>query len=64
MTFLWIVLGVLYITLLVSLGVATLRRGHTFLFIVGFIFPLLWIIGAFMEPTHAVAAADSRAGLQ
>jgi hypothetical protein len=63
-TFLWIVLGVLYILLLVSLGIATLRKGHTALFIFGFIFPLLWIIGAIMAPTPAVAAADARGGLQ
>jgi hypothetical protein len=63
-TFLWIMLGVLYIVLLVSLGIATLRRGHTALFVFGFIFPLLWIIGAVMAPTPAAAAADARAGLQ
>jgi hypothetical protein len=62
--FLWIMLGVLYIVLLVSLGIATLRRGHTALFVFGFIFPLLWIIGAVMAPTPAAAAADARAGLQ
>jgi hypothetical protein len=54
----------LYVVLLVSLGVATLRKGHTALFIFGFIFPLLWIIGAVIEPTPAVAAAQSRASLQ
>jgi hypothetical protein len=63
-TFLWIVLGVLYIALLVSLGLATLRKGHSVLFWVGIIFPVLWIVGAIMEPTPAVAAADSRASLQ
>ena len=64
MTFLWIILAVLYITLLVSLGMATLRKGHTALFIFGIFFPVLWIVGAVIEPTPAVAAAESRASLQ
>jgi len=55
---------VLYIVLLVSLGLTTLRQGHTALFVVGIFFPLLWIIGAVMAPTPAVAAADARAGLR
>jgi hypothetical protein len=63
-TFLWITLGVLYFLLLVSLGLTTLRKGHTALFWFGIIFPLLWIVGAVMEPTPEVAAADARASLQ
>ena len=64
MTFLWIVLGVLYIALWVTLGMTTLRKGHKALFWFGIIFPLLWIVGAIMAPTPAVAAAESRARLQ
>ena len=64
MTLLWIFFGVLYVVLLVSLGLATLRKGHTALFIFGIFFPLLWIVGAVIEPTPAVAAAESRASLQ
>jgi hypothetical protein len=56
-TFLWILLGVLYLTALISLGVATLRRGHTVLFFVGIIFPILWIFGALMAPTPRAADA-------
>ena len=63
-TFVWIMLAVLYVTLLVALGLTTLRKGHTVLFIVGFIFPVLWIFGAMLEPTPGAAAADSRASLQ
>jgi hypothetical protein len=63
-TLLWIVLGVLYIALLVSLGLTTLRKGHAVLFWVGIIFPVLWIVGAIIEPTPAATAADSRARLQ
>jgi hypothetical protein len=54
-TFLWIVLAFIYLAALVSLGIATLRKGHTFLFIVGIFFPLLWIIGALMAPTPRAA---------
>jgi hypothetical protein len=64
MTFLWIILGVLYIALWVTLGMTTLRKGQTALFWIGIIFPVLWIVGAIMAPTPAVAAAESRAGLQ
>ena len=66
MTFLWITLGVLYIVAWVTLGTTTLRKGHTALFWFGIIFPVLWIVGALMEPTPAAAAAaaDSRASLQ
>ena len=63
-TFLWILLVVLYLMALVSLGLATLRKGHTVLFWVGIIFPVLWIFGALMQPTAKVAAADSRSTLQ
>ena len=63
MTFLWIILGVLYIALWVTLGMTTLRKGHTALFWIGIIFPVLWIVGAIMAPTPAVAAAESRARL-
>ena len=63
-TFLWIVLGVIYISLFVALGMATLRKGHYLLFGFGIFFPLLWIFGALMGPTEQVATAQARAGLQ
>jgi hypothetical protein len=56
-TFLWILFVAVYFTALISLGVTTLRKGHTMLFIFGIIFPLLWIIGALMAPTPRVAGA-------
>ena len=63
-TFLWIVLGVLYIALWVTLGMTTLRKGHTALFWFGIIFPVLWIVGAIMQPTPQVAAAQARGNLE
>jgi len=43
-------LGILYLILLVTAGVLTLRNRHMALFIIGIIFPILWIIGAVMSP--------------
>jgi hypothetical protein len=63
-TFVWITLAVLYVTAVFVLGLATLRKGHTALFWFGFLIPLLWIVGALMEPTSRVAAAEARTHLQ
>ncbi len=57
-TFLWVLLGVFYIVILVTLGVTTLRKGHFFLFIVGFFLPFLWLIGALISPTPRAAAVQ------
>ena len=38
-TFVWIMLVVLYLTALISLGLATLRKGHIVLFWVGIFLP-------------------------
>ena len=46
------VLAVIYLTLLIVLGLTTLRNGHTVLFWVGIIFPVLWLIGAILPPTR------------
>ena len=43
-------LGILYLILLVTAGVLTLRNRHMALFIIGIIVPILWIIGAVMSP--------------
>jgi hypothetical protein len=45
------VLGfVLYVVLLIALGLTCLRKGHWIMFILGFFFPLFWIIGAVIPP--------------
>jgi hypothetical protein len=50
----WIIGGAtLYIVLLVTMGVLTLRKGHWVMFIVGIFFPLFWLIGAIMPPVRA-----------
>jgi hypothetical protein len=63
-TFLWILVGALYLTLFVVLGVATLRKGHSMLFFFGIFFPVLWIVGAILGPTEQVSTAEARATLQ
>ena len=50
------VLAVIWITLLVVLGFSTLAKGHTALFWIGIIFPVLWLIGAILRPTEAAIA--------
>jgi hypothetical protein len=44
---------VLYIVLLISLGVTSIRKGHWVMFLVGIFLPLFWLIGALMPPTLA-----------
>ncbi len=51
MTFLWVVLAILYVAMFFWLGLTTLRNGHGWLFFFGIFLPILWIVGAFMAPT-------------
>ena len=59
-TFVWILLGALYLLCLVLLGVSTLRKGHGWLFFFGIFFPLLWVFGALMAPTPAAYEGGAR----
>jgi hypothetical protein len=43
-------LGILYVVLLITLGVLTLRKGHWVMFIIGIFIPLFWLIGALIPP--------------
>ena len=54
---LWFLFAALYVVVLITLGVATLRKGHVILFVVGIIFPILWVIGGLIGPTPRVAGA-------
>ncbi len=57
-TCMWYGIGIgalLYVVLLVTLGVMTLRNGHGWMFFFGIFFPLFWIIGAIMRPTGRYA---------
>jgi hypothetical protein len=45
----WAILSaVIYLVLIFTLALMTFRKGHWVLGIIGFIFPLLWLIGAIM----------------
>ncbi len=44
-------LGVLYLAILVTLGVTTLRKGHGWIFVIGIFIPVFfWLVGALMRP--------------
>jgi hypothetical protein len=45
----------IYLVLLITLGVMTLRNGHTLLFVFGIFIPFLWIIGALLRPRPGMA---------
>ena len=51
----WIGSGaVLYLVLLLVLGIMCLRKGHWVMFIVGFLLPFMWLIGAVIPPVRRV----------
>jgi len=41
-------LGFLYLVLLITLGIMSIRKGHWVMFIVGIFIPIFWLIGALM----------------
>ena len=42
------ILSAIYIVLLITLGIISLRKGHWVMFIIGLFFPLFWFIGALL----------------
>ena len=44
--------AVIYIVLIVTLGVLSLRKGHWMMFVIGIFLPLFWLIGALLPPTR------------
>jgi hypothetical protein len=40
--------GLIYVVLLITLGVISLRKGHWIWFIIGLFLPLAWLIGALL----------------
>jgi hypothetical protein len=48
----WAGLGILYVVLLITLGVISIRKGHWIMFIIGIFLPIFWLIGAVMPPTR------------
>jgi hypothetical protein len=57
-------LAVLYLAALWTLGLMTLRKGHSVLFWVGIVFPVLWIVGAVIAPTPAAVAGGTAGTVQ
>ena len=43
-------LGAIYLVLIITLGILSIRKGHWVMFLIGIIFPLFWLIGALMPP--------------
>ena len=42
--------GLLWLICLLSAGVLTWKHGHKVMFFIGFIFPILWIVGTIWDP--------------
>jgi hypothetical protein len=50
----WILgLGILYLVLLFTVAILTFRKGHWVLGLIGFVFPILWLIGAVLPERRA-----------
>jgi hypothetical protein len=62
MTFLWVLLGAVYVACWIYFGLATFHRGHYWMFWIGFVIPILWIIGALIAPTERAAARAATSG--
>jgi len=45
-------LGVLYLVLILTLALMSFRKGHWVLGLIGFIFPVLWLIGAILPSRY------------
>ena len=46
----WIGGGILYLVLLFTFGILTIRNGHWVMFLLGIPLPLFWFIGGLMRP--------------
>jgi uncharacterized membrane protein YhdT len=41
-------MAILYVVLVLTIAVLAFRKGHWILGLLGFVFPVLWLIGAFL----------------
>jgi hypothetical protein len=46
-------LGIIYLVLLFVFAVLSFRKGHWVLGLIGFVFPVLWLIGAMLPSKDA-----------
>jgi hypothetical protein len=51
-----VLFGAIYVVLLITLGIVSIRKGHWVMFIIGIFIPLFWIIGALLPPTRPTDA--------
>jgi len=53
-TFGWAILsGAIYLVLIFTLAVMSFRKGHWVLGLIGFIFPVTWLVGAILPRRRA-----------
>jgi hypothetical protein len=45
-------LGILYLVLVFTVALMSFRKGHWVLGLIGFIFPILWFVGAILPSQH------------
>ncbi|MFY9926821.1 MAG: hypothetical protein WAK82_02345 [Streptosporangiaceae bacterium] len=55
----WGLMAAIYLVLVITLGVLTFRKGHWVLGLIGFVIPVLWLIGAIL-PSRRYRGALSR----
>ncbi len=48
----------LYLLILFTLGLATLRKGHGWMFFFGIFIPVFWLIGAFTRPSTSAVGSS------
>lgn len=56
--FLLAFLFVIYIVCIFTVMLVTFRNGHWILGILGFFFPIFWLIGAILPPTEEAVTED------
>lgn len=49
----WLLLGILYLVLLFTFAVLSFRKGHWVIGLAGFVFPVLWLLGAILPDRRA-----------
>lgn len=45
--------AVLYVVLIVTLGILSIRKGHWVMFLIGIFLPIFWLIGALLPPKRS-----------
>jgi hypothetical protein len=45
-----VLFGAIYLVLLITLGILSIRKGHWVMFLIGIFIPIFWIVGALLPP--------------